>query len=132
MTTEFDRIYVDGLWRAAATDVRISVHSPADGSYLGSTVRASVADVDAAVAAARAAFDSGEWPRMSLDDRLTVLTRMRDHLESRLAELDELGTRENGVTIAVRPGLRALELFDFTLRAARDYVFEQERVGING
>jgi aldehyde dehydrogenase (NAD+) len=130
MTHEFDRLYIGGQWRTASTNERIAVRSPADGSYVGSTVRAAVADVDAAVAAARNAFDEGEWPHLSLDDRLGVLTRMRDHLESRVAELDELGTRENGVTIAVRPGLRGVELFDFTLTAARQYVFETERAAL--
>src|SRR4051794_20387353 len=116
MTTEFDHLYIDGQWRPPSTSERIKVHSPADGSYVGSTVRATTADVDDAVAAARAAFDDGTWPRMRLDDRVAVLTRMRDHLERHVAELDELGTRENGVTIAVRPGLRGVELFDFTLK----------------
>ena len=130
--TEFDRLYIGGGWRPAGTTDRIEVHSPADGSYVGSTVRATTADVDAAVAAARDAFDHGPWPRLPLADRLAVLTRMRDHIASRQAELDELGTRENGVTIAVRPALRAIELFDFTLAAAASYPFEQERIGMMG
>ena len=132
MTTEFDQLYINGEWRPSSTADRITVHSPADGSYVGSTVRASVADVDAAVAAARSAFDEGPWPRLSLDERLEALTRMRDHLVSRVAELDELGTRENGVTIAVRPGLRGIELIDFSIKAAREYVFEEERTGVLG
>src|SRR5215510_14700346 len=98
--TEFDRLYIGGQWCPAATAARIEVHSPTDGSYVGSTVRASPRDIDDAVAAARTAFDNGEWPRLSLGERLAILTRMRDHLAGRQGELDELGTRENGVTIA--------------------------------
>src|SRR5690242_19890760 len=122
--TEFDRLYIGGEWRQAASSERIEVRSPADGSYVGSTVRAAAADVDAAVAAARVAFDRGAWPRMPVSDRLAVLARMRDHIGERQDELDQLGTRENGVTVAVRPALRALELFDYTLRAAATYPFE--------
>jgi betaine-aldehyde dehydrogenase len=130
--TEFDRLYIGGKWRPSATTERIEVHSPADGSYVGGTVRAATGDVDAAVAAAREAFDRGTWPRMAVADRLAVLARMRDHLGERQEELDQLGTRENGVTVAVRPALRALELFDYTLRAAASYPFEHERVGMFG
>jgi aldehyde dehydrogenase (NAD+) len=129
---DFDSLYIAGEWRAPLTPERIEVHSPADGAYVGSTPKASLAEIDLAVAAARAAFDRGDWSNLAVSERLAVLTRMRDHLASRQEELDVLGTRENGVTIAVRPGLRAVELFDFTLAAAGDYPFTQDRVGILG
>lgn len=128
----FDSLYIGGQWQPANSTDRIEVYSPVDGEHIGSAPKADVVDVDKAVTSARTAFDDGEWPRMSLDERLGTLTKMRDHIESRVDELDELGTRENGVPFAVRPALRALELFDFTLGAALDYPFEQTRAGILG
>jgi aldehyde dehydrogenase (NAD+) len=132
MMIEFDKLYIGGEWRLPLSDERIEVRSPATGEHVGSTPRASVADIDAAVAAARQAFDVGEWPSLSVADRVVILTRMRDHLAGRGDELNELGTRENGVTIAVRPGLRGVELFDFTLQSASEYCFAEARVGILG
>lgn len=130
--TEHDQLYVGGRWQAPSTAERIEVHSPTTGQYVGSVPRAVAADIDAAVSAARAAFDEGAWPRMTLTERVEILSRMRDHLAVRQQELDELGTRENGVTIAVRPCKVAVDLFDFTLAAAGAYAFSEERTGIQG
>jgi betaine-aldehyde dehydrogenase len=129
---EYDGLYIGGRWRAPSSTDRIEVRSPANGELVGSTPKANAADVDAAVAAARAAFDTGEWPRLSVGERVATLTRLRDHLQLRADELNALGTRENGVPLAVQPVLRALELFDFTLTAAGDFPFERERQGIFG
>lgn len=129
---EFDNLYLGGEWRPPLTADRIEVRSPADGTYVGSTPRASLAEVDAAVAAAREAFEGGGWPQLPLAERVEILSRMRDWLADHQDELDLLGTRENGVTIAARPCLRAIELFDFTLRAVAEYPFEQPRIGIMG
>jgi aldehyde dehydrogenase (NAD+) len=131
----FDSLYIGGQWQSANSTERIEVHSPANGDHIGSTPKADIVDVDQAVTAARAAFDEGEWPRLSLNERIIMLTKMRDHIESRVDELDELGelgTRENGVPFAVRPALRALELFDFTLGGRARVPFEQTRAGILG
>lgn len=129
---EYDLLYVGGVWRQPLGKDRIEVRSPATGEYVGSVPRASAGDVDEAVAAARRAFDSGAWPRMAVQERVAILRRMRDHLSGRQEELDELGTRENGVTIAVRPCLRAIELLDFTLDAAVTHRFAESRTGIQG
>lgn len=129
---EYHKLYVGGVWCDPQGRDRIEVHSPATGAYVGSVPRASAADVDAAVAAARRAFDTGEWPRMSVPERVAVLRRMRDHLAGRQEELDELGTLENGVTIAVRPCLRAVELLDFNLDAVVTHRFSEQRTGIQG
>lgn len=60
--TEYDKLFIGGKWTAPATDQVIEVHSPATGEYVGKVPLATKADVDAAVAAARTAFDSGPWP----------------------------------------------------------------------
>ncbi len=129
---EYDAFYIGGRWLAPSSTDRIEVRSPATGELVGSTPKGNAADIDAAVAAARTAFDTGEWPRLSVKERVEVLISFRDHLQLRAEELNALGTRENGVPLAVQPALRALELFDFTLAAAIDFPFEQERRGILG
>ncbi len=67
-----------------------------------------------------------------MQERVDVLRRMRDHLVGRQEELDELGTLENGVTIAVRPCRAAVQLLDFTLDAATTHRFSEVRTGIQG
>jgi betaine-aldehyde dehydrogenase len=129
---EYDQLYIGGRWCAPRGRDRIAVHSPTTGEFVGSVARAGTADVDDAVAAARRAFDEGEWPRLTVAERVEALTRMRNHLAWRADELNELSTRENGVSIAVRPCKAALDLFDFTLEAAGIYTFTEERSGIQG
>ncbi|MGB3332520.1 MAG: aldehyde dehydrogenase family protein, partial [Mycobacterium sp.] len=57
--TEYDTLFIGGKWTAPSTDRVIEVHSPATGEYVGKVPLAAKGDVDAAVAAARTAFDSG-------------------------------------------------------------------------
>lgn len=128
----YDHLLIGGEWVASTGGERLEVRSPSDGALVGVVPAGTTADVDRAVSAARAAFDHGPWPRLSVADRLAVLRRMRDHLAERADALDELGPRENGVPCSARAGLRGLELFDFTLAAAVDYPFESDRTGMMG
>ena len=63
MKTEYDKLFIGGKWVAPSTSEVIEVHCPATGEYVGKVPLAAAADVDAAVAAARAAFDHGPGPR---------------------------------------------------------------------
>src|ERR1700756_5374631 len=60
--TEWDKLFIGGKWTDPSTDQVIEVHSPATGEYVGRVPMAAATDVDTAVATARAAFDTGEWP----------------------------------------------------------------------
>ncbi|MBX6389366.1 MAG: aldehyde dehydrogenase [Frankia sp.] len=126
---EFPHLYVGGSFVPPATDERLTIHSPADGTLVGRAPAASAADVDRAGAAARAAFDEGPWPRLDVAERARLLGGVRDALAARLADLDELGTRENGIPISVRPAASALAVADHYLAAAGRYPFEQDRRG---
>lgn len=57
--TEWDKLFIGGKWTEPATADVIEVHSPATGELVGKVPLASKADVDAACAAARKAFDEG-------------------------------------------------------------------------
>ena len=63
--TEWDKLFIGGKWVEPATADVIEVHSPATGELVGKVPLAGKADVDAACAAARKAFDEGPWPHMS-------------------------------------------------------------------
>ncbi|MEU4164603.1 aldehyde dehydrogenase family protein [Actinoplanes sp. NPDC026670] len=90
-------LWIDGAERAAAT-VRPIV-TPRDGSVLGEMAWASVADADAAVAAARRAFDHGPWPRLPARERGETLLRWADLVEQHRDELALLVTLEMGKPI---------------------------------
>ncbi len=62
--TEFDKLFIGGQWVEPSTTEIIEVFSPATGEKVGQVPLAAEADVNAACAAARKAFDEGPWPHM--------------------------------------------------------------------
>jgi len=91
-----ESIYVGGEWQR--TDVREAVINPADESLLIEAPVGSAAQVDAAIAAARHAFDHGDWPRLPVRERQAVLTRFLDAVEARKGDLVEMIVAEAGAT----------------------------------
>jgi aldehyde dehydrogenase (NAD+) len=86
--------YVAGKWTTAAHAERLNVTSPATGEQLGTVGVAGRDEVDAAVAAARAALPS--WSATSPVDRGAALGRLAGALNARKAELADLTTAEIG------------------------------------
>jgi gamma-glutamyl-gamma-aminobutyraldehyde dehydrogenase len=83
--------------------------SPRDGQVLTQVADAGAQEVDAAVAAARRAFDSGPWPRLAPADRGRLLLRVADLLEERRAEL--------ALTISLEMGKPITDAYAIELRA---------------
>jgi len=89
-TTE---LLIGGRWRAAASGQTLQLENPSDGAPLARIARGSAADIDAAVAAARTALDSGEWGRLSAAERgrlLAAIGRRVAEQADMLAELEAL------------------------------------------
>jgi acyl-CoA reductase-like NAD-dependent aldehyde dehydrogenase len=80
----------------AASGRRFPVENPATEEVLAQVAEGGEADVDAAVRAARACFESDAWRAMAARQRGVVLAKAADILQSRLAEFAELETRQNG------------------------------------
>ena len=74
-------LFVGGRWCAAVHGGRREKRCPADGSPVGTVDEASAADTDAAIAAAREAFDHGPWPLAPAAERGALLGRVADLLE---------------------------------------------------
>ncbi|WP_063129753.1 aldehyde dehydrogenase family protein [Nocardia fusca] len=91
-------IFVDGAWRPSAGTV-VDVLSPADEQKVGETVDAGTADVDAAVSAARTAFDG--WRALPAASRAKHLLSLRDELLTDLEQISEVVTRESGTPISI-------------------------------
>ena len=74
-------LYVDGTWRPAVDGATRDVVSPADGRLVATVSEGGPADAEAAVLAARAAFDHGPWPRTGSGERGALLHRVAGLLE---------------------------------------------------
>ncbi|MCC0072895.1 MAG: aldehyde dehydrogenase family protein [Rhodobacter sp.] len=94
-------LFIGGRWVAAANGAVLPVTSPIDGQRLTTIADAGAADVDAAVAAARRAFDAGLWSRAAPAERKKVLHRIADAIEREALALAVLGVRDNGTEISM-------------------------------
>jgi len=96
---QFDRLFIGGDWVAPAGDDRIDVISPYTEDVIATVPSGTSADIDSAVAAARTSFDSGPWRRVTVEERLRVLSRFRDLYEARTDDMALLVTEEMGCPI---------------------------------
>ncbi|MFV0374514.1 aldehyde dehydrogenase family protein, partial [Microbacterium sp.] len=93
------RLFIGGQWRDASDSGRMDVVAPATGETLGSVARATVEDVDTAIEAARAAFDSGVWSGLSGRERGRILQRAHDIMRARTEELAFTESQDAGKPI---------------------------------
>ncbi|WP_102107992.1 aldehyde dehydrogenase [Oceaniglobus roseus] len=100
--------FIGGRRTPALDGGLLDVVSPIDGRVLTQIADGSAGDVDAAVAAARAAFEDGRWCRMAPAARKKVLMRLGDLIEANALELSVLGVRDNGTEIAMAYKAEAL------------------------
>jgi len=89
-------LFIGNEWSPAASGRRFEVQNPATEEILASVAEGDAPDVDRAVAAARACFESAEWRGLSARKRGALLFKAADLLASRLPEMAELETRQNG------------------------------------
>ncbi len=90
--------FVNGSWTTGAGGVA-DVVNPFDGSVVARVDHAAADDVDRAVAAARAAFDTGPWPRTPVTERSAVLRRVADLLQRDKDEIARTETLDTGKTL---------------------------------
>src|SRR5512144_2845368 len=91
--------YIDGGFVPAHSTRLIDVIDPATLEVLRQVSDGDAADVAAAVAAARRAFDAGPWGRVTGQERGRILFRLAQAVRDHSAELAELETRNNGKPI---------------------------------
>ncbi|WP_027257906.1 aldehyde dehydrogenase family protein [Leisingera aquimarina] len=91
-----NQLFINGVWVAPASGQMFDVVDPSDRKVFHQVAAGGAADVDAAVRAARAAFDQGPWPRMSGAARAAILRRMGDEITARTDELARIEVRDNG------------------------------------
>ncbi len=96
----FDHL-IDGRHVPASDGGRMDVISPIDGTVLTSVAAGTAADMDAAIASARAAFEDGRWAGQPPAARKKVLMKWADLIEANALELAVLGVRDNGTEIGM-------------------------------
>ncbi|NRR29342.1 aldehyde dehydrogenase family protein [Oxalobacteraceae bacterium] len=89
-------LYIDGAFVEPAGGGFMDVIDPATEERYAQAASASCADVEAAVAAARRAFDHGPWPRMPAVERAAMLRSVAAAIRADLEELAWLEMRDNG------------------------------------
>jgi len=132
---QYDRLYIGGAWVPSKSRDMIEVISPFTEQVIATVPSASKADVDAAVAAARLAFDKGPWPRMSLEERTAIVARLRDALVRRKDELAQLITDEMGSPISFSKAAQAavpVLMLDAFMDIARTYPLSELRQSATG
>jgi phenylacetaldehyde dehydrogenase len=90
------RLFINGGWAEAVDGGRRNVVDPATGHVISTMADGNEKDVDAAVAAARAAFDNGPWTRMSPNERSRILWRVGELIDKYAVELAELDVLDEG------------------------------------
>ncbi|MEU7223996.1 aldehyde dehydrogenase [Streptomyces chrestomyceticus] len=132
---EYEQLYIGGEFTDPAGGGTIEVVSPHTEQVIGRVPHASRTDVDRAVAAARASFDSGVWAQTPLAERIAVVTRVKDAFAVRSEEIARVISAENGTpytSSVMVQALAAMMAWDAAITVARDFPFEERRAGVLG
>jgi len=97
---EHYRLFIGGELTEARDGKRFESRDPGNGSVVASVAAAGTADVDDAVAAARRAFDSGEWSGLPPEERAARVMELADLIQSSISELAMVEALDSGGVIA--------------------------------
>jgi betaine-aldehyde dehydrogenase len=93
-------MFIGGKWVPGSGDM-MDIVNPATEEVVHRVPLATAADVDAAVRAAREAFEDGRWSRLSCSERSAYLFKLADILESRADELARIETEATGKPLSL-------------------------------
>ena len=94
------KMLIGGQWRESQGGKSFATINPVNETVIAQVPDGNAADVDAAVKAARTAFESGPWHTMDARDRGRLMNKLADLMESNLDELAGLETLDNGKPIS--------------------------------
>ncbi len=100
-TTDYP-MFIDGVSVPSVSGRWLEVRSPATRELVGRVPDGTAADVDRAVAVARAAFKDGRWHRMAMPERVTIMNRLGDLLDRDADDLARLETLQTGTSYKLR------------------------------
>jgi aldehyde dehydrogenase (NAD+) len=133
--TEYDKLFIGGKWVEPSTSEVIEVHSPATGELVGKVPLAAEADVNAACAAARKAFDEGTWANTPPAERAAVIGRAVKLIEDRADLFKHLLKLETGQPATIVDMMQygaAVSTLQYYAGAADKFAWSEIRDGIYG
>jgi aldehyde dehydrogenase (NAD+) len=131
----FKELYIGGEWVQPAGSATLDVFSASTEELIGQVPDGTPADMDRAVAAARAAFDDGPWPNMSPVERAEVLGRLSQALQARAQDLADLISAQNGSPkqwSIMGQVFSSTMVLDTYVRLAAEYEWVDTRTGMMG
>lgn len=130
----FESFYLDGGWAAPATNAKFDIVAPYSEEWIGQAPEGAASDIDAAVTAARRAFDAGPWPRLEPSERAAVLRKMADYVTARVSDLADTLVAEVGTTLAMNTAASygAAAVMRYYADLAEEIGVEETRQGARG
>lgn len=131
----YDRLFIGGDWVPSAGTTTLDVVSPHTEQLVAHAPESTASDVNRAVAAARAAFDEGEWPRLTPARRVEYLAALARAYEPHVAEMATLITEEMGSPIQFSQAgqaYAAVMLINSYVDLAQRHPWEETRSGLMG
>jgi 5-carboxymethyl-2-hydroxymuconic-semialdehyde dehydrogenase len=122
-------LYIDGQFRSGAEGHTFQTLNPTTNEVITEVAEGRAADIDAAVAAARRAFDEGPWPRMTPEKRAKHLVAIAEALEANADEIASLEVLDTGLPVKQAQGqaARAAQNFRFFARVIQDLAGTAQR-----
>ncbi len=99
--TKTRKMLINGKWVDSVSGKTFPTYNPATGDVLSNIAEGDKEDIDRAVKAARAAFDTGEWSKISHSERGRMIWRLADLLEKHAEEFAQLESLDNGKPLKV-------------------------------
>lgn len=124
-----DKFFIDGRWVKPNGSGSIDVHSPSTEEILARIPEGTATDVEAAVVAARRAFD--DWSTTPAAKRAEYLQKIHEGLKARAGEIAETISKEMGMPIKLSQRIQAgspIAVFGYYAKMLAEFPFE-ERVG---
>lgn len=124
-----DRFFIGGQWVKPSSNAKLSVIQSSTEEIFLTVAEAQEADVNAAVAAAREAFDKGPWPRMSHQERAKYLRLIASELGNRAGDNALIWTAESGAitTMAKHVSAGLGGVWDYYAGLAETFAFEEQK-----
>ncbi len=95
------KLLINGKWVESASGKTFATYNPATGQVLANVAEGDREDIDRAVKAARAAFETGPWSRTSPAERGKMIWRLADLVEKHLEEFAQIESLDNGKPLKI-------------------------------
>jgi betaine-aldehyde dehydrogenase len=130
-----EKLFIGGEWADPQGSDTIEVISPHTEEVVGRVPEGTEADIDRAVAAARDAFDNGEWPRLAPEERIAAVQRFSDAYAAQMMDMAAVITEEMGSPITFSQLAQTPApwmMLNTFIGVASAYPWEEERQGALG